>query len=120
MIKAAIIVFTMLIAGSAAAQTYGAIAYSSRTGAYGYSYDYSSRGAAERRALRECRKRAGGCVIATWFRNSCGALATAPRGGWGAHWGNNRRQAQRKALRRCRQEGNNNCRIAVVTCARGG
>ena len=81
----------------ARADYYGAIAYSTGNGAVGYSYDYGSRYAAEARALNEC---GGGCFIATWFRNACGAVAYGPNG-WGADWGNDRWQAERKATRRC-------------------
>jgi hypothetical protein len=46
-------------AGRAAADNYGAIAYSPSTGAHGWSYDYGSRSAAENVALAGCRKHAG-------------------------------------------------------------
>ena len=83
----------------ARADYYGAIAYSTGSGAVGYSYDYGSRYAAEARALNEC---GGGCFIATWFRNACGALAVGPRG-WGAAWANSRSGAERAALGYCAQ-----------------
>ena len=38
----------------AAADSYAAIAYSEGTGRYGYSYGFSTRGAAEDRAISEC------------------------------------------------------------------
>ena len=81
----------------ARADYYGAIAYSTGNGAVGYSYDYGSRYAAEARALNEC---GGGCFIATWFRNACGALAVG-QNGWGADWGNSRAEAESKALNAC-------------------
>ena len=46
--------------GKAAAENYGAIAYSPSTKAYGWSYDYPSRSAAESQALSNCRKQATG------------------------------------------------------------
>lgn|GEM_PF-5377611 len=49
-----------------AADNYGAIAYSKSSGAYGYSYDFGSREAAEERALSECRARGDGCKIRCW------------------------------------------------------
>ncbi len=55
--------------GEAAAENYGAIAYSPSTKAYGWSYDYPSRGAAEREALSGCRAKASDCIIPLWFRN---------------------------------------------------
>ncbi|MFP4538135.1 MAG: DUF4189 domain-containing protein, partial [Dichotomicrobium sp.] len=50
-----VIVAASLSGPSASAASYGAIAYSPNSGVWGYSYDYGSRGAAERRAMRECR-----------------------------------------------------------------
>lgn len=51
---------------------YGAIAYSSATGAHGYSFDYANRESAQARALSEC---GADCKIAVWFNNACAALA---------------------------------------------
>lgn len=81
---------------------YGAIAYSTSTGAHGYSYDYDSRYDAEQRALNECYQYGGGCQVAIWFRNACGALAVGPNG-WGADWHANRSGAESKAIARCSQ-----------------
>lgn len=94
---------------------YGAIAFSQSTGAHGYSYDYESRRSAERRALRECRQHGGGCKVATWFRNACGALAVGNRQGWGASWGDTRRQARREARRICRGY-TGGCEIVRTVC----
>jgi hypothetical protein len=83
-----------------AADNFGAIAYSPSTGAYGWSYDYPSRSAAENVALANCRKRAGDCVIPIWFRNACGALAVGSNG-YGSGWGTSRSIAERFALQVC-------------------
>ena len=103
-VKSAIVVLPLMMASTASgfADNFGAIAYAPGNGAMGWSYDYSSRAEAERRAMSECRSRASGCRIATWFRNACGAVASGPNG-WGADWGNDRWQAERKAVRRCSQ-----------------
>jgi serine/threonine-protein kinase len=79
---------------------YGAIAYSPSTRAHGWSYDYPSRGGAERRALDQCRRHAGDCIIAVRFRRACGALAVGPDG-YGSGWGATRKLAQGYALRSC-------------------
>lgn len=93
----------LLAQGDAAAQDYyGAIAYSTSTGAHGYSYDYGSQYDAEQRALNECYQYGGGCQVATWFRNACGALAVGPNG-WGADWHTSRSGAESKAIARCSQ-----------------
>jgi serine/threonine-protein kinase len=88
--------------GQAAADNYGAIAYSPSTGAHGWAYDYGSRAAAEQVALSICRRHAGDCIVPIWFRNACGALAVGS-GGYGSGWGSNRRLAENFALRSCRK-----------------
>jgi len=94
---------------------YGAIAYSQSTRAHGYSYDYRSRRAAERRAYRECRQYGGGCRIAVWFRNACGALAVGKDGGWGSGWHRNKRRAQTNAIRSC-NDVSYGCRVVRWVC----
>lgn len=85
----------------AAAQDYfGAIAFSPKTRAHGWAYDYTSRSEAQSRAMSECRRHAGDCVNAVWFRNACGALAVGPQA-YGAGWGTNRKLAERSALQSC-------------------
>lgn len=87
----------------AAAQDYfGAIAFSPKTRAHGWAYDYASRSEAQARAMSECRRHAGDCVDAVWFRNACGALAVGSKA-FGAGWGSNRNLAERSALQSCRR-----------------
>jgi len=90
-----------LAPGAALAQDYyGAIAYSPRTGAHGWSYDHRSRSDAENRALSECRKHADDCRSLVWFKNACGALATGPDG-YGSGWGTSRSLAEAEAVKVC-------------------
>lgn len=70
-------------------------------GAYGVSWDYSTRWEATDRAMAECRARARGCRSALWFRNACGALAMNNYNDWATAWGTNRGIAQNKARRNC-------------------
>lgn len=56
-----------------AEDNYGAIATSDATGRWGLTYDYPSRAAAERAAVKECG--ADDCQAEVWFVNSCGAVA---------------------------------------------
>lgn len=93
---------------------YGAIAYSPSTRAHGYSYDYPTRWEAEDRALAECRRHAGDCLIPVWFRNACGALATGPSG-YGSGWGTNRNLAESYALQTCRRHSGG-CSIMRWVC----
>lgn len=102
-------------AAEARADNYGAIAYSPRTGAVGWSYDHPSRRRAERVAMGNCMNYAGDCRIATYFSNACGAVARASNGGWGADWGDDRESAESNALEACYNHGNN-CRVVRWAC----
>ncbi len=65
--------FSLYPAEAQAQDMYGAIAYSSSTGRYGYSYDWGSRSEAEDYARSQCGR--SDCAIKVWFKNACGALA---------------------------------------------
>ena len=99
--------------GEAAAQNYGAIAYSPSTHAVGWAYDYGSRDAAEEAALVNCRKQANDCVT-HWFRNACGALAVGSAG-YGMAWGADRDVAESNAIRSC-QRWTMDCAIKQWAC----
>ncbi|MFI9510189.1 DUF4189 domain-containing protein [Nocardia sp. NPDC052566] len=79
----------------AASNYYGAIAVSSSTGRYGYSYDYPSYAAAEGRALSGCG--AGDCKVLVSWRNGCGALAYSSKY-WSAGAASTLPAARSKAL----------------------
>jgi len=99
------------------AQVYGAIAFSPSNGVWGYSYNYNARGAAERRAMRECRARGSGCRSIVWFRNACGALAVGQGNAYGWGWNTSRQQARRRAMAECRAR-TSGCRIRADVCSR--
>ena len=101
-------------AGEAAADYYGAIAYSPSTKAYGFSYDYPSRGAAENEALSRCRSQASDCTVPLRFRNACGALAIGSDG-YGTGWGTDRGIAEQYAIRVCRQH-TQGCAVTRWVC----
>lgn len=115
-LSAAPIVGALLWSFPALADNYGAIAYSQSSGAVGWSYDYPSRKAAEGTALGNCQGHGGGCSVAFWFSNNCGALAaSADRSiGWG--WADNRFAAQARALDECRKHGRAGCQIRAWSC----
>ena len=96
-------------------QSYGAIAYSASSGAYGYSEKYANRTQAESRAKQECGK--SDCEIAAWYFNSCGALAADDDGHWGGAQGGNEEGARRAASARCEKEGGRNCRVIATQCS---
>ena len=100
---------------AAAADRHGAISFSQDTGAIGWSYDFSSRSGAERRANSECSKHGRGCRIATWFKNACGALAVGNGNAYGGAWGNTQSQAELKAMKLCSAEARN-CTVRRWVC----
>jgi hypothetical protein len=92
---------------------YGAIAYSSSTGRYGYSYDGGSRSEAEDYARSKCGR--GDCAIKVWFKNACGALAVGRRGGAGWGWSSSRESAESVALNEC-QSRTSGCNMRTWAC----
>ena len=95
---------------------YGAIAVSPQTGATGYSWDYSSKQAAVKAAIRSCEGYAGtgDCRGLVWFKNACGAIAGNGRG-WGSGWGTNRNIASSYALQSCGKYGSG-CKTIRTVC----
>lgn len=108
----------LLLAGPAAADGFGAIAYSPATGHWGWSQNYDTRFGAEWRALQDCRSAVGwgqDCRLGVVVRNACAALAVGP-GGWGAGQGPSPAQAASAALGACRQQSRS-CTLQLRTCS---
>ena len=112
------------IAIPAYGQQYGSITYSSDPGgdfSWGISWNYDNHDAARERAMRECRNRGGdSCREIGWFRNTCGAFALTPDGGYGTGFDRNITVAENEALQSCRSAGNANCQIGVSRCLTDG
>jgi hypothetical protein len=89
---------------------WGAIAYSTRTGAYGYAVDRTTKRDAETEAFRICGTN---CDLLRTFRNGCGAVAARPKR-VSSDTGASREIAEAKALRKC----GDNCKIAVWACTK--
>ena len=100
-----------------AADLYGAIAYSPTSKAYGWAKDFGTQTEAENAAMNECYKRAGDCRVAVWFVNACGSVSAGPEG-WGADWGNNGREAERKSTRLC-SDYSYGCQTITTQCVSG-
>ncbi len=95
---------------------YGALAFSPTTAAHGYSFDYANRAAAERRAINECEKNAGGgdCQAVVWFHNACGALAVGDNA-YGSGWGTDVLYAALYAMESCKKF-TANCKVVRWVC----
>jgi hypothetical protein len=109
-----LVVLAALATGAEAAragkrQLWGAIAYNSRTGGYGFAVDRKTRREAEAEAFSQC---GSSCDLIKTFRDSCGAIAVKPKR---AIWetGASREIAETKALKKC---GGDSCKIAVWAC----
>jgi serine/threonine-protein kinase len=108
--------FLGLGAATAHADSFGAISLSPKTGATGWSYDYSSRLEAEEVAQSHCDRNARDCRVAIWFKNGCGAVARGADGGWGSDWAPGSRRAQRAALAACSNHSDS-CRVIRWQCS---
>jgi serine/threonine-protein kinase len=97
--------------------SYGAISYSTSTGATGWSKDYANQGAAERRANTECERYSGSqdCKTVVWVRNACAVLATADNRAYGWAWNVNQTTATQRALEECSQRGST-CKVRHIIC----
>jgi len=67
----------------AAAQGWGALAFSENGTAYAYSRNYQTREQAMQGAIGECAKHASDCKVYATFQNKCVALAGASNGAYG-------------------------------------
>ncbi len=108
----------MLPTTGASAAQWGALAYNSASGAYGFSYNYRSEYDADYRAISECAARGPGCEVVLRFGNGCAAFATGYNGAYG--WGHDytRYSAERIALGECGAHGGG-CQIKVWACNGG-
>jgi hypothetical protein len=110
----------VLPAGPALAQGYGAIAYSTETGEWGWSRNYATRLGAEWRALQECRSAVGwgrDCRLAIVVRGACAALAAGSAPAiWGAGRGATPTQSARAAQDACGQTGRG-CAARLQVCS---
>jgi hypothetical protein len=92
---------------------YAAIAFSTRTGRYGYGFNFATRAGAESRALDDCD--ADDCRVIVWTRNGCCALAVGEDNKYGYGYGATRGTSESTALEECRKR-TSGCRIKCWTC----
>ena len=103
---------------------FGAIAFSPASGAYGYSFEYSTRNQAEKRAIAECKARDGDnrgddCAVEIWFFDNCGALAVGAGKTRSAAYAADKATAIRRALEACKwRNGGAACEIKATVCSK--
>jgi len=90
-------------------QLWGAIAYDTKTGSYGYAVDRKTKRDAETDAFRQC---GSNCGLIRTFRDACAAVAAKPTR-TSSDTGASREIAEAKALKKC---GGGECKIAVWAC----
>ena len=95
-----------------AADMYGALAYDSSSGAYGWAVDHRTQRGANADAMRRC---GGSCSVVMRFWNSCAAFASGSRGVYGWADSQSGGRAQQAALNNCAARGRN-CAVKVWAC----
>jgi hypothetical protein len=121
LVLAGMMAVPMVSVGAVAASaqdSYGAIAWSRSTQSKGYSWNYSSQGQAEQRAIAECRSYSGSgdCRALLWFKNACGSIAESSDNAAGTGWGTTEALAERYALESCSSVGHG-CSITRTICS---
>jgi serine/threonine-protein kinase len=89
-------------------QLWGAIAYSTKTGSYGFAVDQKTKRDAEAEAFRQC---GSNCDLIRTFRDACAAVATKPSR-TSSDTGASREIAEMKAMKKCGSD----CAIKVWAC----
>jgi serine/threonine-protein kinase len=118
MIKHRILAFTALSIAALAAQPaladdhFAAIAFSASSGALGWSNDFPSRDRAEEEAMIQCGP---GCTPVIWFKDACGAIATAADHAYGTGWAASRGEAEEIAMKGCHEHAES-CSVQRWIC----
>ncbi len=100
-----------------AVRPYGAIAYGAQSTAAGWSYDYGTKGDADRRALSDCEKRGNDCKIVVSFSDSCAAVAAGDNKRFAVGQATKSEEARASALAACTREGGTKCEVQAWSCA---
>ena len=101
-----------LVAGSAFATNFGALAYDRNSDSWGASYNYPSQAAANGRALSLCGSK---CAVVVEFYNNCASYAVGTGDSWGFGHDIDRRAAQQRAIAECGKHGKE-CQIKMTAC----
>jgi hypothetical protein len=100
------------------AKTYGAIAYSRKNGAYGWSKSYDDKKGADGTALANCAKNSDDCEVVATFANSCAALAAGDHSVVRWKTAASKEEAGDAAVKACADAGGGNaCHVQVSACS---
>ncbi len=105
-------------APSAPANSYGAIAFGSKSRAWGVSYHWGSEAKAESVAMQSCKQHGDDCEVMVWFDRKCGAVVAAD--GAAAFWGlgDSEAEARADAQTKCEQGGGKGCKVWAYQCSK--
>ena len=95
--------------------TYGAIAYGTKSGAYGWSNDFNDAPAAEKEALHNCSANGDDCQVVVDFWNSCAAVA-ADQDVVAYGLGDTQAKAEDQAMAACTKDGGKQCAVQAWSC----
>jgi hypothetical protein len=97
-------------------KSYGAIAYSAKDKAWGWSHGWNSQSQAEKVALDNCSQHGSECKAIVWYYNGCGAVAAD---GNTVTWGQDsfQKKAEQSALDKCTRAGGKQCAIKTSQCS---
>ena len=98
-----------------AGDKYGALAYSSSDGAWGWWADANTQAAASKNALAKCQEHGSGCEVVLEFWNTCAAFATGSGSSYGWAHSDDENAAQSAAVKYCSQHGSG-CEVRVWAC----
>lgn len=112
-ILGALVGAAMIVSGSAAAETYAAIAFSQANGYSGYANRYDTQDGAEERALQECGE---SCEIVIWARDACAVLFVGAGNGYGVGWSADEGDAVRNAADEC-DSRTTDCEMRAAVCS---
>jgi hypothetical protein len=98
-------------------KSWGAIAYSPKDKARGWSEGFADLSQAQQKALDNCSVRGAACKLRVWYNNSCGALAAD---GDIVTFGTSdvRANADQRVLLECKKAGGKKCVVEVSQCSR--
>jgi hypothetical protein len=99
---------------------WGAVAYDTRSGAWGLADESPSREAAKKSALRYCERGGAQCDVVDTFRNTCAAIAVGTDGAVGWSHSEHVRQAGLDAMKQCgdRTKSSTRCFLKLWRCYR--
>lgn len=103
-----------------AGPAFGALAYDTGSGAFGYAFQQPDAETAASFALGQCAQNGPGCEVMMTFSNGCAALAAGSKHGsviTETALADQGEAAQQSALAKCQEQGAADCGIGAWSCS---